>query len=95
MFSTAFEWDLKLFNILEVVFKHNAYSTVFYFCFLRRETFYTAGVSSDPFGLQVTKKEVKLGANAMERVAVGAHVQSPRIFGPAERQHDRDHYCLC
>ena len=35
------------------------------------------------------KKEGKLGANAIERVAAGAHLPAPWLFEPAKRPDDR------
>ena len=36
----------------------------------------------------------KLGANAMKRVAAGAHLPTPWIFEPAKPPDDRADYCL-
>ena len=44
----------------------------------------------------VIKKGIKgnLGANAMKRVAAGAHLSTPRLFEPADCPDDRAGYCL-
>ena len=34
-----------------------------------------------------------LGAYAMKRVAAGAHLPTPRLFGPEKRLDDRADYC--
>ena len=39
-------------------------------------------------------KKVKLGANAMQRVAAGAHLPTPWLFEPAKRPDERADYCL-
>ena len=39
-------------------------------------------------------KKGKLGANAMKRVAAGAHLPTPWLFEPAYRPGDRADYCL-
>ena len=40
------------------------------------------------------KKEGKLGAYAIKRVAAGAHLPTPWLFEPAKRPDDRANYCL-
>ena len=40
------------------------------------------------------EKEEKLGANAMKRVAAGAHLPTPWLFEPDKRPDDRADYCL-
>ena len=40
------------------------------------------------------RKNGKLGAYAMKRVAAGAHLRTPWLFEPAERPDDRTDYCL-
>ena len=40
------------------------------------------------------KKEGKLWAIAMKRVAAGAHLTTPWLFEPAKRRDDRADYCL-
>ena len=37
----------------------------------------------------VQRKKGKLGAYAMKRVAVGAHLPTPQVFEPAKRPDDR------
>ena len=41
------------------------------------------------------KEKGKFGANAMKRVAAGAHLSTPWFFEPAKRPGDRADYCLC
>ena len=41
-----------------------------------------------------TVEKGKLGANAMKRVAAGAHLPTPWLFEPAKRPDDRADYCL-
>ena len=36
----------------------------------------------------------KLGANAIKRVAAGAHLPTPRLFGSAKLPDDRADYCF-
>ena len=38
-------------------------------------------------------KNAKLGANAVKRVAAGAHFPSPWLFVPPKRPDDRADYC--
>ena len=40
------------------------------------------------------KKEGKLRAYVMKRVAAGADLPTPWLFAPAKRPDDRDDYCL-
>ena len=42
----------------------------------------------------VKKGKGKLGANAMKRVAAGAHLPIAWLFEPAKRPDDRADYCL-
>ena len=37
----------------------------------------------------MTGKKRKVGANAMKRVAAGAHLPTPWLFAPAKRPDDR------
>ena len=40
------------------------------------------------------RKKWRVGANAMKRVAAGAHLPTPWHFEPAKRPDDRAAYCL-
>ena len=40
------------------------------------------------------KEKGKLGANAMKRVAAGAHLPTLWLFEPTKRPDDRADYCL-
>ena len=42
----------------------------------------------------ISLEKGKLGAYAMKRVATGAHLTTPWLFGPAKRPDDRADYCL-
>ena len=44
--------------------------------------------------LSPIQKKRKLGANAMKRVAAGAHLPTPWLFEPAKSSDDRADYCL-
>ena len=44
--------------------------------------------------MKVGKGKRKLGANAMKRVAAGAHLPTPWLFESAKRPDDRADYCL-
>ena len=48
------------------------------------------GVQHDPD----IGNEGKLGAYAMQRVAAGAHLPTPRLFEPAQRLDDKADYCV-
>ena len=39
------------------------------------------------------RKKGKLGANAIKRVAAGAHLPTPWLFEPGKCPDDRDDYC--
>ena len=41
-----------------------------------------------------SSEEGKFGANAMKRVAAGAHLPTRWFFEPAKRPDDRADYCL-
>ena len=40
------------------------------------------------------ERKGKLGANAMKRVAAGAHLPTPWLFEPVKRPNDRADYCM-
>ena len=54
----------------------------------RTETIHVAKDSSQYEGL-IIKEKGKLGANAIKRVAGGAHLPTPWLFEPAKRPDDR------
>ena len=54
---------------------------------------------SEPFSNFVKKESYEgkwgvMAANAMKRVAAGAHLPTPWLFEPARRPGDRADYCL-
>ena len=44
--------------------------------------------------VNTNKKEGKIGANAIKRIAAGAHLPTPWLFEPAKRPYDRADYGL-
>ena len=51
-------------------------------------------LQEDGYECVVLVEKANLGANAMNRVAAGAHLSTPWLFEPAKRSDNRADYCL-